>query len=145
MLNKIKKLFAKEQAPEQPVDQMLVEQTAAKPARKPRKPRKPREPKTETLSAKEQATKNNQPWHDIKLVTNPEDPRNGYYQMDWNDQHILELRKAGYTGNTDEDVIEEWIRDICRTVAMENEEILDYMARPRVQSKKNDDGLTEYS
>jgi len=48
-------------------------------------------------------------------------------------------------GETEEDVIEAWLRDISRSVAMEDSEILDYMARPRVQSKRNDDGTTEYS
>lgn len=137
MLSKIKKLFVKDKASAESAAVMAESKADSSP--------KPRKTKTKNLSPKQHATKNNQPWHDVKLVTNPDDPRNGYYQMDWNEQHIAELRKSGYAGKTDEDVIEEWIRDICRTVAMENEEILDFIARPRVQSKKNDDGLTEYS
>lgn len=141
MFQKIKKLFQ----PAQPAPKAPEPDAAPEAAPRPPKTRKPRAPKNAELSPKEQATKRREPWHDVKLITNPADPRNGYFQMDWNSFHIEELRRLGYAGETDEDVIEGWIRDISRTVAMEDEEILDFVARPRVQSKRKDDGTTEYS
>ena len=133
MLDKLKKLFGSAEPVEPEKEPVQTEPVAKK--------KKPRAKLTE----KEKATQNKQPWHDVKLITNESDPRNGYFQMDWNSYHIEALRRLGYEGKTEEDVVEGWIRDISRSVALENEEILDYMARPRVQSKPNDDGTTEYS
>lgn len=45
----------------------------------------------------------------------------GYFELDWNDLFVQELREAGYGGQKDEDVVNLWFNDLCRSVASEQE------------------------
>lgn len=46
---------------------------------------------------------------------NPADGPNGFYfEFDWNDKWIEQLRAAGFTGVTDEEIMEEWFTAVCR-------------------------------
>jgi hypothetical protein len=42
-----------------------------------------------------------------------------YFEFDWNDLWIEYLRLNGYYGVNDEQVVEQWFADLCRTVAAE--------------------------
>lgn len=85
-----------------------------KPETKPKKPR---------LSPKDQATENKEPWIDILSVDiDEENPNFGSFELDWNDFFIINLRKKGYPGKSDEDVVDNWFRDVCRNVVMETYE-----------------------
>ena len=85
-----------------------------KPAPKPKKPK---------LSPKDQATENKEPWIDILSVDiDEENPNFGSFELDWNDFFIVNLRKKGYPGKSDEDVVDNWFRDVCRNVVMETYE-----------------------
>lgn len=101
---------------------------------------------TKKLTPKEQATKNKEPWVEVtKVHVNPNDPRNGYFELDWNHYHIEKLRESGYKGNTDEEIIDNWFKELCNAVVQEDIEMNEYLSRPKVQSQKNDDGTVEYS
>jgi len=109
------------------------------------KPKKPKAQK-KTLSPKEQATKNREPWiNATQINVNKNDPRNGFFELDWNEYFVVQLREAGYQGQSDEEVVDAWFRELCNTVAREDEKIVDMLSRPRVQSQRRDDGTTEYS
>lgn len=41
-------------------------------------------------------------------------------ELDWNDKFIEELRSAGYKGNTDEDVANDWLVFLCRNIALQD-------------------------
>jgi len=61
------------------------------------------------------ATKRGEPWVavlDVKV--NQDNVRNGFFELDWNDPFILELRRAGYgeEGDLDEEIVDRWFRDI---------------------------------
>lgn len=46
---------------------------------------------------------------------NPAEGPNGFYfEFDWNDKWIEQLRAAGFTGVTEEDIMEEWFTAVCR-------------------------------
>lgn len=108
------------------------------------KPKKPRTTK-KTLSPKELATKNKEAWYDFKIMSDEKDPSFGYVEGDWNQYHIEKLRRAGYPGENDDEVISAWIKQICVTLAKDDAELVDALNRSRVQSQKRDDGTTEYS
>jgi hypothetical protein len=58
----------------------------------------------------------------VKLhLPNPNNPTNGYFELDWNDAFIVKLRDSGYNGKTDEEVVEQWFNDLCRGIISENE------------------------
>ena len=88
---------------------------------------KKQKPETKTqkpkLSPKDQASENKEPWVDILSVDiDEENPNFGSFELDWNDFFIINLRKKGYPGKSDEDVVDNWFRDVCRNVVMETYE-----------------------
>jgi hypothetical protein len=140
MLDKLKNLLGKKGktvATEEPVANIKPEQPREK---KPRKPRAKKE-----LTPKELATKKKKPWYDFKVVVDPENPGQGYFEGDYNRFHVDKLRAAGFAGKTEEEVIAAWLRSICVSVAQEDEQMLDYLASNRVKSQRKDDGTVEYS
>ena len=47
---------------------------------------------------KEEATKNKQPWVAVlDTKVNPDDIKNGFFELDWNNEFIEQLLDAGYT------------------------------------------------
>ena len=48
----------------------------------------------------------------IKLHVQPENPRNGFFELDWNNQFIEELLDAGYSGETNEAIVDSWFKSI---------------------------------
>lgn len=71
-------------------------------------------------SSKEEATERGEPWVavlDTKI--NNENVRNGFFELDWNEYFIVQLRLAGYTGSSDEEIVERWFQDLCRNIGNE--------------------------
>ena len=83
------------------------------------KPKSSRKPK---LSEKDQATARKEPY--IKVLETKVDrsnPSDGYFELDWNSYFIDDLRKAGYTGSTDEEIVDKWFKALCQTVATDTD------------------------
>lgn len=100
--------------------------------------------KKRVLSPKEQATKKGEPWVDVKMHVDPDQPHNGYFELDWNDAFISKLKAEGYTGNNDSEIMDQYVRVLCTVVAGENDEYIDALSKPKVVRKANDDGTAEY-
>jgi hypothetical protein len=81
------------------------------PAKVEPKTRKPR------ISEKDKATARKEPY--VRVLES--DPRNGYFELDWNSYFIDELKKSGYTGVTDEEVVDKWFKALCQAVATDSE------------------------
>jgi hypothetical protein len=67
------------------------------------------------LSPKERATSKGEPWVAVlDTKVNPDNIRNGFFELDWNDLFIVQLRQAGYgfEGDPDEEIVDRWFRDI---------------------------------
>jgi hypothetical protein len=67
------------------------------------------------LTPKERATAKGEPWVAVlDTKVNPENIRNGFFELDWNDLFIVQLRQAGYgfEGDPDEEIVDRWFRDI---------------------------------
>jgi hypothetical protein len=67
------------------------------------------------LSPKERATRLNEPWIAVlDTKVNPDNIRNGFFELDWNDLFVLQLKQAGYgsEGDLEEEIVDRWFRDI---------------------------------
>ena len=69
------------------------------------------------LSPKELATEKKEPWVAVlDTHVNKENIRNGFFELDWNEYFVLELRAAGYKGDTDEEIVDRWFSELCHNV-----------------------------
>lgn len=74
------------------------------------------------LSPKELATEKKEPWVAVlDTHVNKDNIRNGFFELDWNEYFVLELRNAGYTGETEEAVVDKWFQELCRNVGAESD------------------------
>lgn len=67
------------------------------------------------LSPKERATRKGEPWVSVlDTHINKDNIRNGFFELDWNEQFVLQLKQAGYgaDGDPDEETVDRWFRDI---------------------------------
>jgi hypothetical protein len=82
------------------------------------------------LGPKERATAKGEPYVAVlDTKVNPDNVRNGFFELDWNDLFVLQLKQAGYgfDGDADEEIVDRWFRGLCRDVA--NEEGIDMTDR----------------
>ena len=68
----------------------------------------------EALEAEKQAaTKAGEPWVAVlDTQVNPENIRNGFFELDWNNEFIERLLDAGYKGESNEAIVDAWFRTI---------------------------------
>ncbi len=71
------------------------------------------------MTPKEKATAKGEPWVSVlDTHVNKDNIRNGFFELDWNEPFIVQLRQAGYgfEGDPDEEVVDRWFRDIVRNM-----------------------------
>jgi hypothetical protein len=98
------------------------------------------------LTPKELATERKEPWIAVlETHINKDNIRNGFFELDWNEYFVLELRAAGYKGTTDEEIVDTWFSELCKNVG--NEAGIDMEKRNSgfVNRALRNDGLTEIS
>ena len=62
---------------------------------------------------KQAATEAGEPWVAVlDTQVNPENIRNGFFELDWNNEFIEQLLDAGYQGETNEEIVDAWFRTI---------------------------------
>jgi hypothetical protein len=74
------------------------------------------------LGPKERATAKDEPYVAVlDTKVNPDNVRNGFFELDWNDLFVLQLKQAGYgfDGDADEEIVDRWFRGLCKDVASE--------------------------
>lgn len=74
------------------------------------------------LSPKERANKRKEPWVAVlETHVNRENPANGYFELDWNEYFVIQLRQAGYgyEGDPDELVVDLWFKSLARNMLSE--------------------------
>ena len=72
------------------------------------------------ISDKQKATMKKEPWVGVlNTHVNKENVRNGFFELDWNEYFILKLTEAGYKGASEEEIVDQWFKDLCRDVALE--------------------------
>ena len=79
-----------------------------------------KDPKTKK-SPKEIATAAGEPWIEvISMDIDKDNPANGAFELDWNDKFVANLIRAGYQGKTDQDIVDNWFKTVCRNIIQEN-------------------------
>jgi hypothetical protein len=71
------------------------------------------------MTPKERATAKGEPWVAVlDTHVNKENPRNGFFELDWNEIFVLQLKQAGYgfEGDPDEEIVDRWFRDLARNM-----------------------------
>ena len=100
--------------------------------------------KTTKKTVKKKDTKSKEPWVKVlNLNVNPENPRNGFFELDWNDEFVNMLKQSGYLGESQEEIVDRWFQTLCRTIG--NEQGIDVTGSGYVQINRKDDGTTEVS
>ena len=69
------------------------------------------------MTPKERATAKNEPWVAVlDTKVNPDNIKNGFFELDWNELFVLKLKQEGYgfDGDPDEEIVDRWFRDIVR-------------------------------
>ena len=70
---------------------------------------------------KEEATAKGEAWVAVlDTQVNPENIRNGFFEIDWNNQFIEELLDVGYTGETNEEIVDQWFRTVVTQMLQED-------------------------
>ena len=62
------------------------------------------------------------PW--VKVIEvhfDKDNPQRGYFELDWNEDFVGLLGEAGYAGQTDEQIVDLWFNDLCRSIVLEQE------------------------
>jgi hypothetical protein len=73
------------------------------------------------LSPKERANEAKEPWVEVlDTHVNKDNVRNGFFELDWNEYFVLQLRSNGYVGDSDESVVDQWFQELCRNVGAES-------------------------
>ncbi len=102
---------------------------------------------------KEKATILGEPWVAIKkLEADPNNPKYGGVELDWNQEFVDNLEKHGYGPNSkNEDTVNDWFNELCRNIALEayagigdfEESVLgeDAEIRPSRKTKMHEDAI----
>ena len=100
--------------------------------------------KTKNTKAKTKGKKSEDPMVKvIKLHVQPENPRNGFFELDWNKEFVNMLQQNGYQGESEEQIVDGWFQTLCRTIG--NEQGINDVAGGYVQINRRTDGKTEIS
>ena len=95
-------------------------------------------------SGKPKTKKGPEPWVKVlNMDVNPDNPKNGFFELDWNKEFVNMLKQNGYKGDSEEQIIDQWFQTLCRTIG--NEQGVDVPGAGYVQINRRDDGKTEVS
>ena len=98
------------------------------------------------LSAKEIASANKEPWVAVlDTHVNKDNIRNGFFELDWNEYFVLQLRMNGFQGDTDEAVVDQWFQELCRNIGSESEINMDRRGSGYINVNNLGDGRSEIS
>ena len=74
------------------------------------------------LNPKERATARGEPYVAVlDTKVNLDNVRNGFFELDWNEEFVLQLKKAGYgfDGDPEEEIVDRWFRDLARNMLVD--------------------------
>jgi len=76
------------------------------------------------LSPKDRATRKKEPWVGVlNTHVNKDNIRNGFFELDWNEAFVLQLKQEGYgaDGDLDEEIVDRWFRELCANVVVDGD------------------------
>ena len=63
---------------------------------------------------KQEASAKGEPWVGVlDTQLNPDNIKNGFFELDWNNEFIEQLVDAGYSGETNEEIVDGWFKTIA--------------------------------
>jgi len=71
------------------------------------------------MTPKERANARGEPWVSVlDTHVNKDNIKNGFFELDWNDLFIVQLKQAGYgfDGDPEEEIVDRWFRDIVKNM-----------------------------
>jgi hypothetical protein len=77
------------------------------------------------MTPKERANAKGEPWVAVlDTHVNPDNVRNGFFELDWNDAFVLQLKQAGYgyDGDPEEEIVDRWFRELAGSMLAEEGE-----------------------
>ena len=100
------------------------------------------------MTPKERATASGEPYVAVlETHVNKENLRNGFFELDWNEQFVLQLKQEGYgfEGDPEEQVVDRWFRTLCKDVASEEGVDMTERGAGYINVKKIAEGKSEVS
>lgn len=76
------------------------------------------------LSPKDRANRKKEPWVGVlNTHVNKDNIRNGFFELDWNEYFVLQLKQDGYgaDGDHDEEIVDRWFRELCANVVVDGD------------------------
>ena len=76
------------------------------------------------LGPKDKATRLKEPWVGVlNTHVNKDNVRNGFFELDWNEEFVLKLKQEGYgfDGDLDEEIVDRWFRELCANVVVDGD------------------------
>lgn len=110
----------------------------------PVEPKVPKAKKQKT--AKEIATEKKEPWVAVlDTHVNKDNIRNGFFELDWNEYFVLQLKSNGYQGDTEESIVDQWFQDLCRNIGSESDINMDRRGSGYINVNNLGNGKSEVS
>ena len=98
------------------------------------------------LTPKQLATEKKEPWVAVlETHVNSDNPRNGFFDLDWNEYFVLQLKQSGYGGETEEAIVDQWFQDLCRNIGAEEGVNMERRGTGYINVKPLQDGKSEIS
>ena len=96
------------------------------------------------LSPKELATERKEPWIAVlDTHVNKDNIRNGFFELDWNEYFVLQLKDSGYQGDSEEAVVDKWFQELCKGVGSESGVEMDRRGSGFINVNNLGDGKSE--
>lgn len=96
------------------------------------------------LTPKELATERKEPWIAVlDTHVNKDNIRNGFFELDWNEYFVLQLKESGYHGDSEEAVVDKWFQELCKGVGSEAGVEMDRRGSGFINVNKLGDGKSE--
>ena len=120
----IKKIFGITKIEQARADAELAKKTAEDELAKAQveKAKAEEEERLAKMTPKERATIRGEPWVAVlDTHVNKENIRNGFFELDWNPEFVVQLKQAGYgfDGDPEEEIVDRWFRDLARNMLVE--------------------------
>jgi hypothetical protein len=146
----VKKLFGIDKIEAQAERSMAIAAEAAEAATKATKAAERAKQAEETAkqTPKQRATAKGEPYIAVlETHVNKENLRNGFLELDWNDEFVLQLKQQGYgfDGDPDEEIVDRWFRTLCKDIAGEEGVDMTDRGAGYINVKKIAEGKSEVS
>jgi hypothetical protein len=70
-----------------------------------------------------------EPWVNVvQAHLAPDNPKQGYFELEWNPAFVVFLQRGGYQGATAEEIVDQWFTDMCRNVSMDSDAASSFVA-----------------